>query len=394
MPNLVISKNLNKNINQINEVVFREQLNNIVHTAKTKYNFTAMELSVSPVNTNQAPLNIYYGNTSKSSGQQINVESIFQVGSVTKTFTAAAILNLIDEHKIKLTDTVGELLPQYKSWGSITIGQLINHTSGIYNYTDSFLWWTRLYLFSFLNWNSAEILAIAYDGESYFEPSQGWHYSNTNYVILGLIIEKITQQKLADYFIQNFLQTNIMHLNYTHYIISSPPDKIKNNLAHGYYNNKTDMTNINTSWLQAGGAMLSNADDLTRWYLFYGQWIMNDKSVLSQFVDQFVDISNGKQLFDFSHIGYGFGMFSIPTPYGVLFLTPGLTLGYTSLAGYLPCKNVSFSYIITNGFKKQNIHQYLLSKILPIIAQNISDPNSIAECRIKSQSKEIIFPNF
>ncbi len=257
------------------------------------------------------------------------------------------------------------------------------------DYTNSFLWWTRLYLFSFLNWNSTELLAIA-DGKSYFEPSQGWHYSNTNYVILGLIIEKITQQKLADYLTQNFLQTHHMSLNHTHYILDNPSNKIKNNLAHGYYNNGTDMTNINTSWLQSAGAILSNTNDLTKWYLFYGQQIINTKSVLSQFIN----ISNGKKLSDFSHIGYSFGMFAIPTPYGLLFLTPGLTLGYTTLAGYLPCKNISFSYIITNGFKRQNIHQYLLSKILPVIAQNISDINLISECHIKFQSKEIIFPNF
>lgn len=111
-------------------------------------------------------------------------------------------------------------------------------------------------------------------------------------------------------------------------------------------------------------------------------------------LSQFVDINNGKQLNDFSHIGYSFGAFVMNTPYGVLLLTPGLTLGYTSLAGYLPCKNISFSYIITNGFKKQNIHQYLLSKILPIIIQNIPDRDVMPECLIKSQSREIIFPNF
>jgi D-alanyl-D-alanine carboxypeptidase len=231
-------------------------LNNVIRNAKTKYNFTAMELSISLLNRNQSSLNIYYGNTSKSSGQPINADSIFQVGSITKTFTAGAILNLIKERKIKLTDTVDKFLPQYNSWSNITIGQLINQTSGIYDYSNSSLWWIRLYLFSFLNWNSTELLAIA-DGKSYFEPSKGWHYSNTNYVILGLIIEKITQQKLADYFTHNFLQTHYMTLNHTHYILDNPSSNIKSNLAHGYSNNGIDMTNINTSWLQSAGAMIS-----------------------------------------------------------------------------------------------------------------------------------------
>lgn len=175
--NLASSKNLNKNINQIDEKVFKEQLNNVVQTAKAQYNFTAMELSISSVNTTQSPLTIYYGNTSKSSGQPINADSIFQVGSITKTFTVAAILNLINENKIKLSDTIDKFLPQYQSWRGITIGQLINQTSGIYDYSNSFLWWTRLYVFSFLNWSSTELLAIA-DGKSYFKASQGWHYSN------------------------------------------------------------------------------------------------------------------------------------------------------------------------------------------------------------------------
>lgn len=367
-----------------NKIKLTHELNNIILEAKSKYNFTAGEISVLSSYISYYPINIYYGYTSKSSTQYINASSIFQIGSITKTFTALAILKLIKEHKIKLTDTVEKFLPQYKLWNNITIIQLLNQTSGIYDYSDSFLWWFRLFMFS-NNWSSNELLKIAY-GKSYFKPGSFWHYSNTNYVILGLIIEKVTQKKLEGYFQQNFLN----NLNNTFYVPNNPDNEVKSKLAHGYYNNQTDMTNINTSWLQAGGAMLSNANNLSVWYLFFMQQIMANKTILNSFVN----INDGKKLDDFSNIGYGFAVFSMPTPYGLLFFTPGLTLGYTSLAGYLPCENISFSYILNNNFNKQNIHQYLLEKILPVIINSNKNLNKKVKCKNERLSNKITFPDF
>ncbi len=379
LSNTAIAKDLRDN----NKIKLTHEINNIMLEAKFKYNFTAGEVSVLFPYISHNPINTYYGYTSKSSIELINSYNVFQIGSITKTFTALAILKLIKEHKIKLTDTIDKFLPQYKLWNNITIIQLLNQTSGIYDYSDSFLWWFRLFIFS-NNWSSNELLKIAY-GKSYFKPEKSWHYSNINYVILGLIIEKVTQKNLGEYFRENFLN----NLNNTFYVPNSPENEIKSKLVHGYYKNHTDMTNVNMSWLQAAGAMLSNANDLSIWYLFFIQEIMTNKIILNSFVN----INDGKKLDDLSNIGYGFAVFSMPTPYGLLLFTPGLTPGYTALTGYLPCENISFSYILNNNFNKQNIHQYLLEKILPIIV-NYKNINKKVKCKKETLSNKIVFPDF
>lgn len=381
LSNMIIAKNLGDY--SYSKIKLTNGINNIMVEAKSKYDFTAGEISVLSPYISHYPINAYYGYTSKLSTQPINEFSIFQIGSITKTFTALAILKLIKEHKIKLTDTVDKFLPQYKLWNNITIIQLLNQTSGIYDYSDSFLWWFRLLIFS-NNWSPNELLKISY-GKSYFKPGKSWHYSNINYVILGLIIEKISQKKLDEYFRQNLLK----NLNNTFYRPNNPNDEIKNKLVHGYYNNKSDMTNINGSWLQAGGAMLSNANDVSIWYLFFIQQLMANKIIFNSFVN----INDGKKLNNLSNIGYSFAVFSMPTPYGLLLFTPGLTSGYTALAGYLPCQNISFSYILNNNFNKQNIHQYILEKILPIIIGN-ENSNIRIKCKKGTLSNKIVFPDF
>ena len=237
---------------QVDTNKIESDISNTLNKIQMKYKLSAIELSIASPNI-KSTTNIYNGNICNTCQESINAQNIFQIGSITKTFIDYAIIKLIDSKQIKLTDTIEKYLPQYPKWKNITIQQLINHTSGIYSYDESFFWWWRIYLFPTREWHSDELTAIAYEHNAYFSPDQGWHYSNTNYVLLGLIIEKITKQPLTKYFSEDLYNNTKLPLSNTYYIPNNLPSNISAKLVHGYLNNKYDVTSTNTSALQASG---------------------------------------------------------------------------------------------------------------------------------------------
>lgn len=124
-----------------------------------------------------------------------------RIGSVTKTLTGVATLLLVDEGKIGLDDPVEKYLPGLvPNGGSITIRQLLNMTSGIYNFTEDEGYNVALDAAPDRIWTTEEAIAIALKHPFYFEPGAGFHYSNTNTEILGLIVEKLSGKDLRDFF--------------------------------------------------------------------------------------------------------------------------------------------------------------------------------------------------
>ena len=124
-------------------------------------------------------------------GVNVTPDMVFSVGSITKNFVAATILQLVDADSLTLNDRLYQWLPRYNNIDSnITIRQLLNHTSGIYNFTDNP---------SFINAVNANLTRVWQLEESlpyvlapYFPAGASWHYSNTNYLLLAMIIKKIT----------------------------------------------------------------------------------------------------------------------------------------------------------------------------------------------------------
>ncbi|MEZ4951202.1 MAG: serine hydrolase domain-containing protein [Saprospiraceae bacterium] len=128
-----------------------------------------------------------------TTGTLITTDMVSGVGSVTKTITAACIMQLRGEGKLSLDDSLGKYLPSFPNVKpEITIRQLLNHTSGIYNYTDNPNLNTRISQNYARVWQPDEILNNFVLAQL-FNPGDNWAYSNTNYVLLGLIIEEIQE---------------------------------------------------------------------------------------------------------------------------------------------------------------------------------------------------------
>src|SRR5262249_55865601 len=117
--------------------------------------------------------------------------------SNTKTMTAAAIMLLAQEGKLSLDDPVAKYVPDVPSGDKITIAELLDMRSGLYNYTDAPELWATLDRDPTKVWSPAEVLAIAFAHPANFLPGTAYQYNNTNYALLGLTAERVDRKPLA-----------------------------------------------------------------------------------------------------------------------------------------------------------------------------------------------------
>jgi CubicO group peptidase (beta-lactamase class C family) len=135
----------------------------------------------------------------------IKPEMVFGIGSITKNIMAALTLKLVEENSILLEDPISKWLTSFAYVDStISIRQLLNHTSGLYMFWDNEEIWEELRRDREKFWSPEEVLQ--YIKEPYFAPGDGWRYSNTNYLLLGMIINKVTGSRLSDELKKHFWQ--------------------------------------------------------------------------------------------------------------------------------------------------------------------------------------------
>ena len=195
----------------------------------------------------------------------------FVVGSISKTFVTAAIMQLADEGKLSIDDALAKWMPDYPNAQNITIRELLHHTSGIFDYFDAPNYNSDV--FSTMvghSWTPQEILST-FAHAPYFAPGTGYHYSNTNFIILGLIIEQITGQSLGDVYRQRFFEP--LGLDHTFFEGAGPPSS---DAAYGYIQRpnvlkeQTDgsayrptVSAATVAW--AAGAIDGSAKDIATW---------------------------------------------------------------------------------------------------------------------------------
>jgi D-alanyl-D-alanine carboxypeptidase len=192
----------------------------------------------------------------------------FRVGSVTKSFVATLVLQLVGEGRLGLDDNLERWLPGLVPGGEkITVRQLLNHTSGLYNYTDDRPEPPRRF-------RPRELVAIATGHKPLFAPGTRFSYSNTNYILAGMLVERVAGGTLADQLQRRILQplglddtqlpTTQRALGGPHARGYAPPDKDWQ-LSDGPAR-LVDVTEMDTSWGWAAGAMVSTTADLARFY--------------------------------------------------------------------------------------------------------------------------------
>jgi D-alanyl-D-alanine carboxypeptidase len=242
------------------------------------------------------------------------------IGSVTKTFVAATILQLVEEGRLSLGDTVRRHLPgEGAVTPDITIRQLLDHTSGL---ADVFNDTTKVGIEQHPEqaWSAAEIMKSLH--APWYRPGEGYAYANTNYYLLGMVIEKLTGATLADELARRFFRP--LHLRTANVV---PADAAAD-------------SPLEPAWATifwASGAMTASAGDLARWGdALYGDAILSDASRAEMLKVRENDYS----------LPYGLGVQRIEVPGAVGHGHTGMLKTYTSLLLHLPDQNVTLVLLV------------------------------------------------
>jgi D-alanyl-D-alanine carboxypeptidase len=270
----------------------------------------------------------------------------FRIGSVTKTFVATVLLQLTGEGRLALDDTVERWLPGVVPNGQgITVRQLLNHTSGLFDYTDDAKILSAFRKGDFTrSFTPRELVALATSHPPLFAPGAMWSYSNTNYILLGLIAEAVTGHP-----IQAELQRRVLApLRLRRTAFATEP-RIAGPHAHGYVElsrrRTQDVTVFSPSFAWTAGAMVSTADDVARFFraLLQGRLLRPD---LLQAMKTTVPMGPPAER-------YGLGLWNTRS----LALSPANTLPCGSVWGH----NGDFPGYLANAFASEDAgHQMVV----------------------------------
>ncbi len=228
-------------------------------------------------------------------GVPIKPDMVFRLGSITKQFTAVAILMLAEQGKLALEDAITDFLPDYPTHDHlITVKHLLAHTSGIKSYTDMPEWlplWRK-------DFTVQELIDFFKSQPMQFAPGERWAYNNSGYVLLGAIIEKVSGQPYEQFIQQDiFDRLGMKHSNY------DSPLRVIPGRVSGYDRGTEGYTNadyLSLTQPYAAGALASTVDDLAIWdTALYTDQLLTQETLQQAFVP--------RQLTDGSSAAYGYG---------------------------------------------------------------------------------------
>jgi D-alanyl-D-alanine carboxypeptidase len=210
----------------------------------------------------RAPYVRTFGVRNVATRQPMASDLYMRIGSTSKTFTVTAILLLADRGKLGLDDPIDRYVTGVPSGNQITLRQLAAMRSGLYNYSDDTN--QEMSQQPFRQWAPRELLEIASRRPLLFPPGSAFDYSNTNTVLLGMVVEKVSGQSLASFIEQNILQP----VGMTRTVFPAGAE-MPSPHARGYFKmpdgKVVDATDWNPSWGWASGNMISTLDDMRVW---------------------------------------------------------------------------------------------------------------------------------
>jgi CubicO group peptidase (beta-lactamase class C family) len=216
-------------------------------------------LSLAVVRDGKVVLAKGYGQSSREDGTPVTPDTPFAIGSVTKQFTCACVLKLAEEGKLSVHDKVAKYFPGLTRAGDITLYELMTHTSGYPDYYPLDFVDRRMQRPIDLD----ELIRQYAGGKLDFEPGTRWSYSNTGYILLGRIVEKVSGESFSRYLEQTILKP----LGMTHsFFEPAPGDK---RLARGYttfaLGDPEPAPRESAGWIHAAGGLYASAGDLAKW---------------------------------------------------------------------------------------------------------------------------------
>lgn len=289
--------------------------------------------------------------------------NITRTGSTVKTMTAVTILLLQEEGKLDLDDKIAdylsaEILNGLANAKVVTIRQLLQHSSGIYNYIADPHFQTASLNDLIKVWKPNELLSYARKKPADFTPGTDARYSNTGYILLGEIIEVVESKPFYKVFEEKLIQP--VSLLSTQFAAKNP---VPEGIIQGYIDLYSNLNVVNATYYSgwdyftADGGLISNAYDLNRFLmaLFAGN-LLSDESLkeMTNWKAPREQDSEGFETY------YGLGIFKIMTDYGPAYLHSGDAIGYFASMVYFPEQKVTISWAVNGNYGK--IDEFTQSK--------------------------------
>ena len=261
------------------------------------------------------------GKGNLETGQAPPMDGEVRIGSNTKTFVAVVVMQLVQEGKVGLDEPIETYLPglirgEGNDGSKITVRQLLQHTSGLPDYTDTTPGRSDIFQIKDHYIPPRDLLDTALGKPAAFEPGTQWAYTNTNYVVLGMLVERVSQRPVGEQIDQRIVKK----LGLSHTYFPAPGDRsIKGTHPQGYHlsagGKLEDMTEMDPAWAWAAGAMVSTPSELNTFFQAVFDGRLLTQSSIDEMKNGAVDAS--------SRLGPG-------TVYGLGLIGRSLTCGGTS----------------------------------------------------------------
>lgn len=318
--------------------------------------------------------NYVAGTKARGNSSLITSSDLFDIGSITKSFTAALTLIAEREGKLKLDNPLADYLSSYPHWGKQSITRLLNMSTGIPDYAVA----PKLnYLFSKnlqQYWSQKQLVDLVYSTK--FNPplKSGYFYSNTGYILMDMVLSNQYKMPFKTLLEERLIKP--LSLSNTFYPVPNYPAEVLQRLVRGYsydvYANPEllgrDVSENNLSWGGAAGAIVANSEDIIHWIdaLFIGDKLLTvDEKKKMQTL---ISMSTGKPLSEANtQEMHAFGL-GIAQGYneqlGRFWYYRGETLGHRSYYVYIPCNQVIVSALVNSATNDENDHTMSLLEAL------------------------------
>lgn len=288
-----------------------------------------------------------FGVADKATGQRMTPDLYMRIGSETKTFTVTALLELVDEGKVGLDDPIGKYVDGVPGGDTITLRELAGMRSGLFNYSEDEDFFKALTSDPQRPFTPQQLLDYSFKHPVLFAPGEKFDYSNTNLILLGLVIEKEGKLPLGEY-----IQRHVLDPVGLRHTLFPTGNEFPQPHAQGYTDQTADgkiadTTDWNPSWGWAAGAMISTLDDLRVWARTVATGELPDGSTLISPATQKQRLTTPPTRIPGA--GYGLGIFDVQGWIG----HNGSLPGYESLTLYLPAAQATLVVLLNTDIAHQ-----------------------------------------
>ena len=310
--------------------------------------------------TPQGEFAVTYGTTLLGATNPPRADTHFRIASNTKTMTSAVIMQLAQENKLGLDNPISKYIPEVPNGDNITIAQLLEMRSGLYNYTNDPVISATVDTDPAKVWTSAELLAIAFAHQPNFPPGTQYEYNNTNYALLGLVAEKLDGNPLAQIMHNRlFAPLKMQHTELPASTVNTIPEPYSHGYLYGSssvalvgeppYSTEVqaaaragtllpkDYTGVNPSLAAAAGGVISTANDLATWIKALVAGRVLDPAYQRRWFDSLQPEDPSKP----KGQKYGYGIAQLSWGPNTIYFHGGETPGYNSKISYDPTNDMT-----------------------------------------------------